>query len=267
MDYHLKKKKSEMEGLMERFVRTNKEHQELMNENIELCSKIRKKKKADVKKIKREQKNRFKKRVKDFKQTILQKSTIGSHGETIVPKSVLEEFVQGSQVKVAEKNESNFFSKLKNSVMIFGGNSPEKKITPRSVRSKKELKKVVPTQKGKVRKRKSHARNKSPLLQKKAFRSKKEIRGKSHKKKLFVKNVSDTSFDNSDVSTKEKIKTKKKTVRVTSKRFSHESDNKIRIGKKLSPSKLIHIIALTLFLDSVNRLKYSFYLKSLKKSI
>ena len=143
MEYHLKKKKEEMESLMTRFTLTNTEHQHLMNENIRLVAQIRKRKKEEVKKIKTEQRSKFKKKVKRLKKTIMHQSKLGQEGETILRNSVLDKHfeqysvVDDTVISLDQKQESNFFSKIKESMMIFvPSKKPRSKSPKASVKSK-----------------------------------------------------------------------------------------------------------------------------------
>ena len=128
MDFQLCKKKSEMKDLMERFIQTNKEHQELINENIILCSKIRQKKKEEVKKIKTEQKHRFKEKVKKIKHTILEQSKVGKDGQAVITESVLNKFGNESALDdtPAQSVNENFFSKIGKSLMVLGKSGSNK---------------------------------------------------------------------------------------------------------------------------------------------
>lgn len=123
LEYHLKKKKEEMEDLMARFTQTNVEHQHLMNDNIRLVAQIRKRKKEEVRKIKDQQKTRFKRKVKNLKKTIMMQSKVGDTGETIIRNSVLDK--QFDKYSIADdspappREQPGFFNKLRESMMIF----------------------------------------------------------------------------------------------------------------------------------------------------
>lgn len=117
-----------MEDLMARFTQTNIEHQHLMNDNIRLVAQIRKRKKEEVRKIKDQQKTRFKRKVKNLKKTIMMQSKVGATGETILRNSVLDK--QFDKYSVAEDpttpvpEQNGFFDKLRESMMIFTPNDP-----------------------------------------------------------------------------------------------------------------------------------------------
>ena len=244
-EYHLKKKKQEMEQLMTRFTRTNMEHQHLMNENIQLVAQIRKRKKEEVRKIRVKQKDKFKKKVKDLKKTILKQSKMGNQGETILRNSVLEKhFEEYSVVEdQLKKEDSNFFSKIKESIMIFGGSPGRSRSRSRKKGSVKALSPKKPNYNFKKTKKVKSSQvipdDESQIIDQKNFRKIEKQNFQKFKGRSKVNNFSDTSeetksFENTSIDLKNKNKNKKKSG---SKRFS--PDKKLTTGNTLNPSNSI----------------------------
>lgn len=227
MDYHLNKKQKEMKELMNRFIKTNKEHQELMNENIMLCSKIRQKKKHDIKKIKIAQKTKFNKKVNKIKSTILEQSKFGKDGEAIISGSVLNQFTTESVVHETPEQSvnENFFSKIGKSIMVLGKSNS--KNSQRSLNKSSNFKKKS----NDISLSKRSIRDESQIIQKKDYRipeiSPLRIKPKT---KTQNRNFSDDSSHSKSPDNITSIKnTKKNIFKDNSRKSRYENSNKIKI--------------------------------------
>jgi hypothetical protein len=267
MEYHLKKKKEEMQELMNRFTLTNTQHQHIMNENIRLVAQIRKRKKEEVKKIKDRQKDRFKKKVKNLKKTIMKQSKVGNTGETILRNSVLEKHFDKYSVvddtSTVQHEEPGFFNKIKESMMIFGGNDSKpkriKQQSPKeSVKSKNSNKKITspkeveynfqkkPNKKpGSLKSQKFICDDESQIIDQKNFRKMNIGNFNNFKNRSRINNMSDTSDEeakpreSTSIENKKnkhnKLNKSKKSSKPGSKGIS--DDKKLTVGKTLHPSK------------------------------
>ena len=259
LEYQLKKKKEEMAELMTRFTQTNTNHQHLMNENIRLVAQIRKRKKEEVRKIKDKQKDKFKRKVKNLKKTIMKQSKVGGQGETILRNSVLEKhFDKVSTVedaKSVQKEESTFFSKIKESMMIFGGNPSKEKGSrspAKSKNSKSRSRRTIPSSekkkynfkkpaKGSTRKKLPKSRRKfleedeSQIIVQRKFRGDSDKDFQITQTRSKINNISDMSEDRSTSPPAPTSITRKK---VKSTRFS--PSKKLKTGPTLAPRKTLN---------------------------